>query len=202
MASGRRTGEETRRDVQRVAFELFTTRGYEATSLREIAEELGINKASLYYHFPGKEAILRSLFVERGAEAEDLVAWFDAQPASPDLLERSVLRWVESFTADKLRGIRFVAANPLLSGRIAGAEGERIGAGLHGFAERLVGLLPSPTASDALRIRMALLSINFAVEAAADTDASDDDIVRTASAAARAIVRDLTSGRDGETRPG
>src|SRR5215470_13688163 len=38
---------DTRTRIQRVALELFTEHGYEATSLREIAERLGVTKAAL-----------------------------------------------------------------------------------------------------------------------------------------------------------
>ena len=41
-----------------VATELFIEQGYEGTSLREIADRLGITKAALYYHFPSKDDIL------------------------------------------------------------------------------------------------------------------------------------------------
>jgi AcrR family transcriptional regulator len=34
---------------------LFTSQGYDATSLRQIADRLGFTKAALYYHFPAKE---------------------------------------------------------------------------------------------------------------------------------------------------
>ena len=48
-----------------VALELFTENGYEATSLREIAERLGVTKAALYYHFKTKDEIIDSLVDER-----------------------------------------------------------------------------------------------------------------------------------------
>ena len=51
----------TRDRILEVAMELFTEHGYEATSLREIAEPLGFTKAALYYHFRSKEEILRAL---------------------------------------------------------------------------------------------------------------------------------------------
>src|SRR3954453_6088057 len=114
-AAGRRDGAETRALVRRTALPLFTEQGYEATSLRQIADELGINKASLYYYFDSKEAILRSLFEERGDETEQLLAWLRAQPPGPHLLEAAVLRWVGSFTTEKLQGIRFMRANPLIA---------------------------------------------------------------------------------------
>jgi AcrR family transcriptional regulator len=49
------------RELQRVAAELFFTKGYEATTLREIARALGIKSASIYYHWDSKETILFDL---------------------------------------------------------------------------------------------------------------------------------------------
>ncbi|MFG1928508.1 TetR/AcrR family transcriptional regulator [Cryptosporangium sp. NPDC048952] len=192
----RRGGDHTRRQAQRVALELFTKQGYEATSLRQIAEELGITKSSLYYHFPSKEAILRSLFSDRATEAEALVAWVREQPRSPRLLETAVLRWVESLSTDKLHGIRFMAANPLIARTMEGAEEDSVGSNLTALADELVALLPSPTPADTLLVRMSILSINAAVAAAADTDIADDEIVGAATTAARTLIRLVTSGAD------
>lgn len=51
-----------REQILGAAGRLFTTCGFAATSTREIADEVGIRQASLYYHFPdGKGAILREL---------------------------------------------------------------------------------------------------------------------------------------------
>lgn len=49
----------TRDRLLAVATELFITQGYGGTSLREIAERLGISKAAIYYHFRSKEDIAR-----------------------------------------------------------------------------------------------------------------------------------------------
>ena len=65
----------TRARIQQVALELFTERGYEATSLREIAEQLGVTKAALYYHFKTKDEILESIVDDRVAMIEELIAW-------------------------------------------------------------------------------------------------------------------------------
>jgi AcrR family transcriptional regulator len=71
-----------------VAGELFADQGYDATSLREIAERLGVTKAALYYHFRSKDEILRALlepmgdvlaeFTERLEAAPDIAGWADA----------------------------------------------------------------------------------------------------------------------------
>jgi AcrR family transcriptional regulator len=49
---------DTRETIRAVALELFSTKGFEQTSLREIAERVGLTKASLYYHYPSKQALL------------------------------------------------------------------------------------------------------------------------------------------------
>src|SRR5947208_15156620 len=61
---------DTRSRVQKVALELFAEQGYEKTSLREIAERLGVTKAALYYHFRSKEDIVRSFIEDYRAELE------------------------------------------------------------------------------------------------------------------------------------
>lgn len=43
------------------ACRLFATRGFDGVSVRDIAEECGISKATLYHYFPDKDAILRPL---------------------------------------------------------------------------------------------------------------------------------------------
>ncbi|WP_267423597.1 MULTISPECIES: TetR/AcrR family transcriptional regulator [unclassified Curtobacterium] len=171
-----------------MALRLFTQRGYEGTSLRDIADELGINKASLYYHFDGKEGILQSLFEQRGDEAEELLAWVQQQPSEPALLEVAVQRWVGSFTVEKLQGIRFLAANPLvLESAPTGAA--RIGDEVNAVADALAALLPDPSDENVLLLRMGLLAINAAVQAAVKTDLDDAAIVAAAARSATALVR-------------
>ena len=58
---------DTRDTILQVASRLFIRQGYTATSIRQIAEEVGIGKATIYHHFPNKQAIVLALF-ERDAE--------------------------------------------------------------------------------------------------------------------------------------
>jgi len=183
----KRTGSETRAEVQRVALALFTTKGFEATSLREIAEQLGITKAALYYHFTSKDDIVHSLVAARLAELAELLAWARSQEPGPDLLERTVLRWVDSTAVDKLRGIRFANANPTVL-RNLGAK-LSIREGLAALAELLAGKDAAPKRQ--LLVRMALLSINLAVTAAMGTQHTDEEIVAAAKEMALALLSRL-----------
>src|SRR5262249_17513985 len=77
-----RESADTRTRIQNVAVELFIEQGYEATSLREIAEKLGVTKAALYYHFKTKEDIIASLVDARLAAMDELIGWGLTQPRS------------------------------------------------------------------------------------------------------------------------
>ncbi|OFS28545.1 TetR family transcriptional regulator, partial [Dietzia sp. HMSC21D01] len=61
LVDRRRPGATPADEILDAAAELFTTRGYTATSTRAIADAVGLRQASLYTHFPTKAAILRAL---------------------------------------------------------------------------------------------------------------------------------------------
>jgi AcrR family transcriptional regulator len=51
----------TRAAILAAAQRLFGEQGYDATSLRQIADVVGTTKAAVYYHFPAKEHLLLEL---------------------------------------------------------------------------------------------------------------------------------------------
>ena len=84
---------DTRQRIKQVALELFTEHGYEQTSLREIAERLGVTKAALYYHFKSKEEIVSSFVEERVAAMQELVEWANSQPPGPETRREFINRY-------------------------------------------------------------------------------------------------------------
>src|SRR5246127_493581 len=70
-----RSRTDTRSRIQQIAVELFTEHGYEGTSLREIAERLGVTKAALYYHFKSKEDIVLSFTEDYFGRIDALIEW-------------------------------------------------------------------------------------------------------------------------------
>jgi AcrR family transcriptional regulator len=65
---------DTRERIRAVARELFARQGIKQTSLREIAERLGITKPALYYHFDSREALVRSIVQPMIDETDEFVA--------------------------------------------------------------------------------------------------------------------------------
>ncbi|MET9966811.1 TetR/AcrR family transcriptional regulator [Streptomyces sp. NPDC006356] len=91
----RRRGN-TRQRIQDVALELFAEQGYEKTSLREIAERLGVTKAALYYHFKTKEEIIVSLFEDLTKPIEELIEWGRQQPHTLETKQEIVRRYSQA----------------------------------------------------------------------------------------------------------
>jgi AcrR family transcriptional regulator len=97
-------GEEeqigTRERILDIALELFTTQGYEGTSLRQIAERLGFSKAAIYYHFASKEDIFEALHLRMHDFSREMLSSFDTADMSPknwaSLLDRIVDQIIEA----------------------------------------------------------------------------------------------------------
>jgi AcrR family transcriptional regulator len=50
--------EQTRRTLQRCALELFTERGFDRTTVEDIARAAGVSHMTFFRHFPTKESVL------------------------------------------------------------------------------------------------------------------------------------------------
>ena len=61
----------TKQEILEAALELFSVQGFEATSVSQIADAVGIRKASLYSHFENKQAILDALVKNVLAQYEE-----------------------------------------------------------------------------------------------------------------------------------
>jgi AcrR family transcriptional regulator len=72
--------DDTRARILRVALDLFGSRGYHATSVREIAEKLDLTKTAVLYHFPSKKDIVVAL-------AEPMLTDMDAAIAAANALD-------------------------------------------------------------------------------------------------------------------
>lgn len=85
-----------------IAAHLFAQKGYEGTSLRDIAEQAGITKAALYYWFPEKEALFQRVVAGRMAALVERVGEAVAAAVSPvDKIRAFLLCSAEQIDVDR-----------------------------------------------------------------------------------------------------
>jgi AcrR family transcriptional regulator len=136
--------------VQQVALELFAEQGYEKTSLREIAERLGVTKAALYYHFKSKEDIVHSFTDDYFAAIDALLDWAKDQPRTEETRREILDRYVGTVLAGS-EVFRFLEQN---RAAVQGMEtGKDRFARFRGRLDALVDLLAGPDAPLRERVR-------------------------------------------------
>jgi AcrR family transcriptional regulator len=70
----------TKEKIMDVALHMFSERGYEAVSIRDICGEVGIKESTLYYHFKNKKDILDSLIEKFRNHIDGLLSHIDEIP--------------------------------------------------------------------------------------------------------------------------
>jgi len=176
-----------------VALELFAEQGYEKTSLREIAERLGVTKAALYYHFKSKEDIVGSLVEDYFGQIDALIEWGRDQPRT-DEMRGTVLSRYFGIVAEGSEVFRMLQQNQAALSSLASAKHRS-----ELFRERmdgLVGILSEPDAPLAAQVRaaVALASVSFGCMFYADR-ADDPEKLRS-------IVLDIACSLSDAADPG
>ncbi|MFI5533700.1 TetR/AcrR family transcriptional regulator [Kitasatospora sp. NPDC051853] len=151
-----RTG--TRGRIVEVALELFSEQGYQETSLREIADRLGVTKAALYYHFKTKDDIVHGIIEQAASPIDEVIAWGEGKPWTPELRDELIRRFAAG-AVGRAPLLRFFHENqPALRDSSSGLA----------FKERMVAMIklvhgPEATPADRLRAAMALFSFHTAL---------------------------------------
>ncbi|WP_067692500.1 TetR/AcrR family transcriptional regulator [Nocardia jejuensis] len=180
---GRRS--DTRERIRAVAMELFTERGYEKTSLREIAERLGVTKAALYYHFRTKEDIVASLSDDLRRGIDDIVSWADATPAGPERAQEILTRYGALLHGLGRDMVRFWHENQPAFRELG------FGVGLRYQFRVLADLMTAPEHAPlaVFHARQALLALSWSISMMGDLPLDDDECYGAASAIASDILR-------------
>jgi AcrR family transcriptional regulator len=75
--------DATRTALSAAARQLFTERGYAATSTTEIVERAGVTRGALYHHFAAKDDLFRAVFEQLEGEVTEHVAQEALMSADP-----------------------------------------------------------------------------------------------------------------------
>ena len=95
--------EERKLEIALVALDLFAEKGFEATSISQVAQAAGIGKGTIYEYFTSKEDLISSAFMAwmenmMGPELEDVL--MNVKNAE-ERLRRSVQLIMEAFVSDE-----------------------------------------------------------------------------------------------------
>ncbi|OYO01785.1 TetR/AcrR family transcriptional regulator [Enemella evansiae] len=165
---------DTKAAIIDAAIRLMRRQGFEQTSLREIAEEVGITKASLYYHFPSKLALLEAILDPVVVEFRDVAAQLAGLTRDRVGVERLMRRYLQGLVRHREIG-SLVATDPSVLNALAERAGELVETG-NRVQRWLAG--PEPSNADLLRARCALAAAGVALSAGeVAPDAGEDEVV-------------------------
>jgi len=115
-----RTRELVEEEIIRVATQCFSERGYQATTIEEIAARADISRVTFYTYFDNKEALLQTIFDQRlRAYQEELEAILATPLSHTEKLRRIVAHQVASQTTDQPAIRIFISEEKALPPRIA-----------------------------------------------------------------------------------
>ncbi|MGH7923098.1 MAG: TetR/AcrR family transcriptional regulator [Candidatus Binatus sp.] len=109
MTSQAERRSTTIRAILDAARKLFTARGFEQTSVDDIAARAGVAKGAVYHHFASKELIFVRVFEEMTAELAALVP--AAARTGKDVLDsigRGTLKYLTSISNDQFRQVLLI----------------------------------------------------------------------------------------------
>ncbi|MFI6867319.1 helix-turn-helix domain-containing protein [Nocardia sp. NPDC050406] len=164
--------------------ELFSERGYEKTSLREIADRLGITKAAVYYHFRTKEDIVVSLSEDLHRGIDDIVTWAHSTPPTPARAQEILTRYGSLLHGLGSDMVRFWHENQPAFRDLG------FGTTLRYQFRTLADLMtaPTPTPLAVFHARQALLAISWSVTMMGDLPLTDDERYEAATRIAADIL--------------
>jgi len=178
---------DTRGTIRAVALELFSAHGYGQTSLREIAERVGLTKASLYYHYPSKQALLQALIEPLIDNWRAAVAHAESLPHTPDNVRAVLGQALDALLANRVAAGLFVRDAAALMAALAPVWEEllELNVRLHTW---LAG--PDPTSGNAIRAIAAMEVLGAAISSSALLpEVGDAELRATLLDAVSAVLR-------------
>lgn len=102
-------GEQTRRHIFECALDLFREKGFDATTMQDVAVRANVAKSAAYYYFPGKEAIIQAYYDAVQSEQERMCGEVFVRSANLRTRLAAVMQTKFDLTKDdrKLLGVVF-----------------------------------------------------------------------------------------------
>ncbi|WP_405915112.1 TetR/AcrR family transcriptional regulator [Streptomyces sp. NBC_00728] len=180
----------TRQQIVETAQRLFAGHGYQATSLQAIANDMGITKAAVYYHFRTKAQILQASLDPAVEEMTVLLDELAGMASRQERLDAYAVGWVDFLVRNRELGTMLLH-DPEIRAASVYAEND-------GRRRRVLRVLfgGSPTPAE----RMAYVMCVWMLEGLGElSDLSDDELRATLLLTVRALLAVLGAAGTDET---
>jgi AcrR family transcriptional regulator len=160
--------DQRRQQLLDVAREVFSRRGFHATSMDEVAESAGVTKPVLYQHFPSKRSLYIELLTDTGNQLlRALTSATEQRESGRERVEQGFLAYFR-FVADSRAGFRLLFSASIRSDPEFARVVENV---VHAAADAISELIEIP-ASDVHRRVLANALVGMAESVGRHT--SDD----------------------------
>ncbi|MBI9112851.1 TetR family transcriptional regulator [Maridesulfovibrio ferrireducens] len=94
--------EKTRQALLASAFKVFSTKGYAKTTLQDIAEDSGVTRGAVYWHFKNKTDLFEKLLDHAFLPVQSIIfSKFDEKSSPKEILVTLMKIWLNHATSDK-----------------------------------------------------------------------------------------------------
>lgn len=158
-----RKKQQTRRALQDAAMRLFADKGYDRTTIEEIAEAADVSNRTFFRYFASKEEVLEADFTDLFERMEEAVSQRGGTSLFDSLLAvgTDMCREFEDRGDFLLERYRLVLATPVLAARVLLLQSE-----LHGRLCDLVVDDLGISGDDVVSVRLVMGSLNGVFDAA------------------------------------
>ncbi|GAB2700064.1 TetR/AcrR family transcriptional regulator [Nocardia thraciensis] len=146
-------GGGTKEAIREAAIRLFSSKGFDQTSLREVADAVGITKASLYYHYASKKDLLLAILEPIVDDLNAVVTGLDGVAYGPEGVREVLTRQLHALLRHRTAGAMCVRDAAAIINAIGDRQPDMLE--MHrSLSSWLAG--PDPTQERALRASAAL----------------------------------------------
>jgi AcrR family transcriptional regulator len=112
LTARQRQAAARREQILKTALKLFAAQGFDATSTRQIASEVGIAEGLIFHYFPTKASLLAAILANRRSfrsELRTILEGAESQPA-PEVLRKVASGWLATLRRDAELVVLFITA--------------------------------------------------------------------------------------------
>ncbi|GAA4350040.1 TetR/AcrR family transcriptional regulator [Angustibacter luteus] len=192
---------EREQQMLEVAEAVFAERGYQATSMDEIATRVGVTKPMLYEYFGSKDGLLTACLARSRQQLHDKTMAAVSAGGEPRAIMLNAVRAFFEFVDDHAAAWAVLQSEAMLNAGPGAAEIEEIRRQQSDYTQALLGSMPGAAQVSPLALQVRAELVTGACERVAIWRSGQEAQV-SAQQAADLVMAALWPGLGGETGPG